>query len=173
MGKDHSCRHQNGGHEKRQGNRRHERVIRAFLVFASHADGGHRRAAHGEHCRDRCAGGNKRYGDIDRAQRGRTNALPDENAIHHVVEVRYKKTAQRGQDVADQGFHFCDHVIRLLEMRSGTKPFRPRPQRKNKSGIRPETVLSHFNDHQNRKSSNKRGYCSMFWRDSQPVWGEK
>ena len=77
------------------------------FIAAAHADGDDGRAAHGEHGRQRYDERDKRHGDIDRPQCCRSDALSDKNTVYHIVEVGYKQSAQRRQNVANEGSCFA------------------------------------------------------------------
>ena len=123
------------------------------------ADGNDGSAAHRKHGRDRHHSGDERHGDIHRAQGGGAHALPHENAVHHIVEVGHEQAAQRRKDIADQSFGFFVH-IGFLQKKKWGKALPASPRHK-KSGVRPITVLSHFNDSKNRKSSDKQLHFTM------------
>lgn len=84
-----------------------------------HADGNDGSAAHGKHGRDRHHGGDERHGDIHCPQGGGADALPHKDAVHYVVEVGHKQPAQRGKNVAYQGFQVCVHVGLLQKKKWG------------------------------------------------------
>ena len=65
-------------------------MVRALLVPTSHADSDDRCAAHRKHGGDCHNESDKGHGNIDCTQRSRADALPDENAVHHIVEIGYK-----------------------------------------------------------------------------------
>ena len=52
-------------------------------------------------------------------QGGGADALPHKDAVHYVVEVGHKQPAQRGKNVAYQGFQVCVHVGLLQKKKWG------------------------------------------------------
>ena len=99
-GEQHDC-HEQHAHEHVQRQRVAEEVLCLFAVLLSEADADHRGSAYADHRAEGCTEVHQGEGDGEAGDGHRPHALPDEDAVHHVV--------QRGGRHGDDGRHGILH----------------------------------------------------------------